>query len=762
MDKLSMVGKSVPRIESASKARGSAQYAGDLVLPGMLRAKILHSNLPHAKIVNIDISKTVKVPGVKAIITGKDTLGRPVGPLDFNKKYMDEMMIATDKVRYIGDPVAAVAAVDEDAVLEAMEKIEVTYEELPAVFNIDEARQEGAPLVHENCKGNISRPIYFDFGDIEQSWRDSYYIHEDTYKTAANQHVPLEPRGCLANFETPDRLTIWTSTQVPYLVRYNLAHTLGMNESQIRVIMPFVGGGFGGKADGVFSSEFCAALLSKKTGKPVKLVYTREEEFIAGRRRHPAQIYLKTGVTKEGVLTGCLAECALDGGAYNGYGPATILLCGIFLNVPYRLQAFRYEGFRYYTNNPVSSAMRGHGAPQVNFAFDQQLDQMAAQIGMDPVEIRLKNALETGEITQNGLKIHSSGFKECIKKVAEQSHWYEKRGKLPPNHGIGIGCSGFPSGSGYRQHPEIPTYSSALVRLNENGSVSVLSGAADSGQGSDTVLLQIAAEELGVELELCRFFRADTDLTPADLGNFSSRTTVFAGNAVRRAAIEVRQKMSAFLGGLWEVDPDNLVFSGGLITVKEFPDKQIIFQEAAKKLIDCNAGETVVGNGFYDPPERINYQTWTFGAQVTELKVEPESGKIEILNIVNAHDCGKAVNPLAVDGQIQGSVHMGMGFALSEEMVMEDGRVMNPSLLDYNIFQCGEMPSIKAVHVESIDPLGPFGAKEAGEGTLGPVAPSISNAVYDAVGVRIKSLPLKSSNVFNSMKEGEKNETAKI
>lgn len=756
MDKASMIGKSIPRIESAAKVQGSAQYVGDIILPGMLRAKILRSHLPHAKILNIDTSKALKVPGVKAIITGQDTLGKTLGPLEFNKKYMDETLLATDKVRYIGDPVAAVAAVNEDAALEALEKIEVQYEELPAVFTIDEARQEGAPLVHENNKGNISRRIFFDFGDIEQSWRDSHYIHEETYETAANQHVPLEPRGCVATFDTPDKLTIWTSTQVPYIVRSNLAYALGMNESQVRVIMPFVGGGFGGKADGVFSSEFCAALLAKKTGKPVRLIYSREEEFTSGRRRHPAKIYLKTGVTKEGVITGCLAECALDGGAYNGYGPATILLCGIFLNVPYRLQAFKYEGLRYYTNNPVSSAMRGHGAPQVHFAFDQQLDQMASKIGMDPVEIRLKNALETGEITQNGLKIHSSGFKECIQKVVQESHWSEKKGKLPANHGIGIGCSGFPSGSGYRQHPEIPTYSSALVRLNEDGSVLVLSGAADSGQGSDTVLLQIAAEELGVDFEICKFIRADTDITPADLGNFSSRTTVFAGNAVRKAALEVRKQMSAFLGKLWEVESEKLVFSGGLITVTGVPMKQLTFQEAAKKMLDFRTGEPVVGNGFYDPPERTDYQTWTFGAQVTELKIDPETGKIDILNIVNAHDCGKAVNHMAVDGQIQGSVHMGMGFAVTEEMLMEEGRVMNPALLDYNIVQCGEMPPINAIHVESIDPLGPFGAKEAGEGTLGPVAPSIGNAVYDAIGVRVNTLPLKSSNVFNSMKKGEK------
>ena len=755
MGKKSVVGRSLPRTEAVNKVRGSAQYAGDILLPGMLQAKILRSNLPHAQILNIDTSEALKVKGVKGIITGKDTLGKTAGPLRYHEKLMDECPVAVDKVRYIGDPVAAIAAVNEDAAEEALEKIKIDYQELPAVFTIDEAKQAGAPLVHEGREGNISRKIKFNFGDLEQSWIDSYHIREDTYETRSNQHVPLEPHGCVAYFETQDRLTIWSSSQVPYFLRSDLARTLGMDESKIRVILPFVGGGFGGKADGVYASDFCASLLSRKTGKPVKLIYSREEEFIAGRRRHPIKIYLKTGVKKDGTITGRYASCELDGGAYNGFGPATAMLCGVFLNLPYRYQAFRYEGRRYYTNNPVSSAMRGHGAPQVHFASDLQLDQIAVDIGMDTVEIRLKNALETGETTLNGMKILSSGFKDCIEQVIKKSNWRVKKGNLPKNHGIGIACSSFPSGQGFRLHPEIPTYSSAVIRLNEDGSIAVLSGAADSGQGSDTLLMQIAAEELGVEPEVVRFVRADTDITPSDLGNFSSRETVFAGNAVKAAAAKVKQQLAAFIGDLWQVNAEDLTFFGGEIFVEGYKNIVISFQEAGKKLLESRMGEPIVGEGRYDPPDKLNYETYTFGAQVTELKVDPESGKIDILRIINSHDCGKAVNPMAVEGQIQGSVHMGLGFAISEEMLLEQGRVMNPSLLDYHIYQCGQMPAIDAIHVTSDDPEGPFGAKESGEGTMGPIAPSIVNAVYDAAGIRINSLPLKPGKVFKKLKEKE-------
>ena len=540
---------------------------------------------------------------------------------------------------------------------------------------------------------------------------------------------------------------------MPYQIKKDLAVTLGLDDRQVRVILPFVGGGFGGKADGLTTLDFAAALLSMKSGRPVRIVYGREEEFIGTRRRHPLMLWMKTGVDREGRIVARDVRCVMDGGGYNSFGPASVLLVGIFLSLPYRYQSYRYRGVRAYTNKPPGAGMRGHTAPQGHFASDTQLDIIAGEIGMDPLEIRLRNALEAGEKTLAGFQILSSNFAGCIREAAAKANWAEKRGKLSPYRGIGMGCSGFPSGSGFRQRPDIPTYSSAVVRVNEDGTVAVLSGAVDTGQGSDTVLLQIAAEELGANPEEVKLVRADTDVTPVDLGNFASRTTVFAGNAVKAASAEVKRQVLLTAAEELEANPADLVASAGFIYVKGTPGRRVAFSKMAKKAIDANKGRPVVGEASYDPPDKLNYSTYSFGAQVAEVEIDPETGQVKVVQITNAHDGGTAINPMAVEGQLEGSMHMALGFALTEEVVWEEGSALNASLTSYAVPSALDMPRTELAQVDSWDPEGPYGAKESGEGTIGPTAPAVANAVFDAAGIRIKSLPLTPGKVLEALRE---------
>ena len=749
----SVVGKRLPRLDGPAKATGQAPFTGDLTLPRLLQGKILRSPFPHARILNIDTSRAVSLPGVKAVVTGQDTLGRKYNVLRFKESFADEYPLAMDKVRFMGDPVAAVAAVDEDTAQEALELIRVEYERLPAVFDPEEALKPGAPNIHDHAGDNVSRKITLSFGDVDGLMAAAYHVREDTFVTQTQSHVPLEGHACVASYDPSGHLTVWTSTQIPYLIKKDVALTLGLDDSRVRVILPHVGGGFGGKSDGMTTLDFAASLLSQKSGRPVKILYGREEEFIGTRRRHPDIIWMKTGVDREGRIVARDVRCIMDGGGYNSYGPASILLVGIFLNLPYRYQSYRYRGVRAYTNKPPGAAMRGHGAPQGHFASDIQLDIIAHEIGMDPLEIRLRNALEAGETTLAGFKILSSSFAGCIREVAARVNWHERRGKLGLYRGIGIGCSGFPSGAGFRQRPDVPTYSSAVVRINEDGTVAVLSGAADTGQGSDTLLLQIAAEELGANPEEVKFVRADTDITPADLGSYASRTTVFAGNAVKGAAAEVKKQILPVAAEELEANPADLEASGGFIYVRGTPEKRVAFSKVAKKAIDNNKGRPVVGRAAYDPPDKMNYATYTFGAQVAEVEIDPDTGQVKVVQLTSAHDGGTAINPMAVEGQLEGSMHMALGFTLTEELVWGDGSALNPSLAAYAIPSPFEMPRTELVRVDSWDPEGPFGAKEAGEGTIGPTAPAIANALFDASGIRVKSLPITAEKVLKALEE---------
>ena len=759
---LNVVGTRVPMLDAAEKVKGTAQFTDDLVLSGMLHGKVLRSPLPHAKILNIDTSRAEKLPGVKGVVTGRDIPDRMYGIVPMAK---DEHALAREKVRYIGDDVAAVCAIDPEIAEEALELITVDYEELPAVFDPLEAAKEGAPLIHEGVKNNTSFFIKKEFGDVEKAFAECDDIFEHSFYSQAVNHAPLEPHAALAQFDPLNgHLTVWSSTQIPYFLRRNLANTLQLAESKVRIIKPKVGGGFGQKID-LFAKDFCAAWFAIHLGKPVKFVYEREEIFISTRQRHPMYITVKTGVKKDGTILAQKFQAVADGGAYNSTAPTMIALSCFFLMIPYRVPNLIYEGSHVYTNKPVGGAMRGHGIPQARFAVERQLDIIADRIGVDPAEIRIKNSIHAGAPHPAGFIINTCGFSESVRKAADAIGWQEKRGKLPPGQGVGLAGASFPSGVSNMSHIS----SGAVVQLGRDGAVNVLTGAADIGQGAETVIAQIVAEELGVLIEDIRVTAADTGITPLDPGTFGSGVTVRAGNAARLAAISAKQKLLQFVAEKLEANAADLVAKGRRIFVKGSPDKGLTLAEALKGYQYADLPMPIVGRGSWMAPasepttlfkEDGNFApNYSFMTQAAEVEVDLHTGRVKLLKMVTAHDCGRPINPMLVEGQLEGSVVGGMGQALYEDVIVEKGQVMNPSFLDYGFLTFLEMPEIEAIEVKTDDPIGPFGAKEAGEGTQLSPAPAIVNAVYDAIGIDFMELPLTPEKILAALKEKRKEES---
>jgi len=755
MKNYSVIGKRLPRVDARDKVTGKALYTDDLSLPGMLCGKILRSPLPHAKIVGIDVSRALKLPGVKAIVTGDDTPKIKFGIISRSPKYMDEYPLAVDKVRFIGEEVAAVAAVDLDVALEALDLIKVAYEELPAVFDPQEAQKPGAPQLHEHAPNNISREYHIKKGAPEKFFKECDHIREDTFTTQSAIHSYMEPRAALASWDQSGKLTVYTSTQTPYYVQQHLGLTLNMNPDDIRVIKPYVGGGFGGKSDGLSAVEFCAALLAKHADRPVKLVCSRDEEFNAARRKHPSQISMKTGVKKDGTLIARQCLAVLDGGAYCSLGPLTTVLMGTFQTLPFKFEHFQYDGYRIYTNKPPCGAMRGHGGPQVHFAQDVQLDMIAEDLGLDPVEMAIKNGLQTGDESAAGFKIVSSGFRECLQKVAAETRWQQKRKAEKRDadkaFGIGLGCGGFPSGAGFYFNKTTSAHSAVVIRVAEGGGINIFTGASDIGQGSDSVICQIVAEVLGLSLEDIQLTSADTHLTPPDMGTYSSRVTVAAGNAALNAANTVKAELFQVVSDALEANPADLAARDRKIYVKGSPDRFVTFVDAVHSYQKKNSGAPLVAEGAYNSPDPLS-PTYSFGAYICEVEVSLKTGEIRVKKFSVAHDCGQPINPMSVEGQIEGCIGMGMGYALSEQLISEDGQTMNPSFLGYGVPTADQMPEIKITHVITDDPHGPFGAKETGEGSLDPAAPAIANAVYNATGVRIKDLPITAEKILKGLK----------
>jgi 4-hydroxybenzoyl-CoA reductase alpha subunit len=766
----SVIGKRLPRIDALSKATGEAIYTTDISLPRMLYGKMLRSPHPHARILNIDVSRAERLPGVKGVITWKD-IGDDKKRFFYGALQPDEFPIAVDRVRFIGDEVAAVAAADEERAQEALGLIDVSYELLPAVFDPEEAMKPGAPQLHEHAKGNISWRLYQDLGDVEEGFRQADCIREDRFVTGSQCHVPLEPHAAVAQFSRDGGLTMWASTQRPFALSWDLADALGLPPSKVRVIKPQVGGGFGGKME-PSAVDFSAAYLARKTGRPVKVVLTREEEFLASRRRHASIFFVKSGVKRDGTITARSCRSIFNGGAYNSVGLIAAYLSALFLNIPYRVPNIRYEALRVYTNNTPSGAMRGFGSPQTYFAVETHTDMIAEELGIDPTEIRIRNGLTAGEVTANQMRIRTTGFAESVRSAAERSGWHEKRKRGGRGKGIGMGCNAFNSGPRLRRlprHTDAHAFSSTILRAHGDGNVTLITGSADIGQGSDSILAQIAAEELGIPYEHILVLAGDTEMAPLDYGTYGSRVTMMAGNATLSAAADLKQKIIKAVAGRLEVNPEDVYLRNGFVGLKDSPEVSISFSEAVILCQKSMGGKPVLGEGFFNPEEEGvldmknltergvgNYSpAYSFGTQITEVEVDRETGQIEVKKATTAHDCGTPLNPMAVEGQLEGSISMGHGFALSEEVLLDKGLMLNPSMLEYRIPTSMDMYPIENAEVDVYDPMGPFGAKEAGEGPIGPVAPSIVNAIHHATGVWVTELPIRPEKLAEAIKRQE-------
>src|SRR5437588_9668874 len=806
MNEFSVIGKRIAMVDAAGKTTGAGKYTDDLSVPGMLVGKILHSPYPHARIKRIDTSQAAKLDGVGAVVTGKDARN-PYGILPVGH---DEHALALDKVRYVGDNVACVAAVSETIAEKALELIDVEYELLPGYFDPEESMKAQTDLIHDNKPHNIEKDYHHVFGDPDKALAEADCVMEGRFIANEVTHAAMEPHSTLAAFEIdsqtgkPGRLTVWSSTQVPYYLQHKLSLVLEMPMAQIRVIKPLVGGGFGGKSE-VIPLEIIAAIAARAARAPVKITYTREEVFWAHRGRPRTIIDLKTGVKKDGTITAVKARVVQDGGAYCSYGVVTILYSGALLGALYDIPHIRYDGYRVLTNKPACGAMRGHGTVNVRFAFESQLDEMAAKLGIDPAEIRRRNLLKPPCITINNLRVQSYGLPECIEKVVERSGWKQRRGKLPRGRGLGIGCSHYVSGAANSIIRSDMPHSTVNIKIDRDGGVIVYTGAAEIGQGSDTMTAQIAAETLGCSLARVKVIAADTDLTPIDIGSYSSRVTFMAGNATLRAAEEVKKQIASAAARKMGCAPEELLFRDDTVYRKdagveaglrsagrgeappphgqasvsgrvegqilrgslqqkrkeEGPKDSTTFEEAVVAAIDFHGALT--GTGSYAPPPEARggkhkgagvgpSPAYSYSAHVAEVSVDEDTGEVTVHKVWAAHDCGRALNPVAVEGQVIGSVWMGLGQAMQEEMVWKDGMLMNPGLLEYRSPSSVESPEVEPIIVESIDPEGPFGAKECSEGSLAATIPAIANAIYDAVGIRLHEAPFTPERVLAALR----------
>ncbi len=751
------IGKPTPMTDARTKILGLGKYADDLRAPGMLIGRILHSPHAHARIVSIDTSRAESLPGVYGIATGKDA-PTPYGILPIGH---DECVFAIDKVRYIGDSVAAVAATSAEIAEQALDLIRVEYEPLREWVDAEESMKAESDWIHESRPHNIEKEYHHSFGDPEAGFRDADFVAEERYFAGEVNHAAMEPHSTLAIWEPDGRLTVNSSTQVPYYLHRTISEVCEMPMNRIRVIKPLIGSGFGGKSE-VIPIEIAASVLAKKTKRPVKITYTREEVFYAHRGRPRTIVDLKMGITREGKITAVQARVIQDGGAYCGFGPVTVLYSGALLGAIYDVPAVRFDGYRVLTNKPVCGAMRGHGTVNVRFAFESMLDELAQKAAIDPVELRRRNLLKAPGVTVNGLRVTSYGLPECIEKVVERSKWREKKGKLPRGKGIGIACSHYVSGAANPIIRSNMPHTTVNIKVDRDAAVTVYSGASDIGQGSDTMQVQVVAEVLGVRTERIKLVSADTELTPIDLGSYSSRVTFMVGNACIDAATKIREQIFAAVAKRFGCAAMDLESADEAIYKQSDPRMRVGFDEAVVMAIGFHGA--LVSQGAYAPPEEARggkfkgagvgpSPSYSYGAQVAEVTVDTETGHVHVDKITVAHDCGKALNPLAVEGQVIGSVYMGFGQAMQEEMIWNGARLMNPSLLEYRIPTTLENPEIECMIVESNDPEGPFGAKEAGEGSLAATIPAIANAIYDAVGVRLNVAPFSREAVLEGLRK---------
>jgi 4-hydroxybenzoyl-CoA reductase subunit alpha len=749
------VGVRQPLIDGVEKVTGRALYTADLPARHALVGAIARSPLPHARIRSIDTRAARALPGVRAVVTGDDC-DVPYGVIPIAQ---NEFPLARDRVRYRGEPVAAVAAVDEVTARRALDAIVLDLEPLPAVFDASAARAPEAIQLHANKPGNLEREVEQTFGDLEAGFAAAAKVAEQTFHYAEVTHAMMEPNAALAEWDAErGRLTLHSVTQVPYYVHLALARCLKLDEAQIRVIKPFVGGGFGHRTE-TLNFEIIAALLARAAAGTVKLELSREETFLTHRGRPETDVRLKVGLTARGEITAVDCEVVQRGGAYAGYGLVTILYAGALLHAIYRLPACRYHGLRVYANTPPNGAMRGHGSVDVRHAFEALLDTMAADLGLDPFAVRRVNLFQAPHRTRNELQVNSCGLGECLDKVEAASGWRERRGKLPAGRGLGMACSHYVSGSAKPVHWTGEPHAVVNLKLDFDGSITVLTGAADIGQGSSTLLAQAVAEVLGLSLARLRVIANDSAVTPKDNGSYSSRVSFMVGNAAVRAAQELHSTLLAAAARRLDVSAAEVECLGERYRVSG-TDRTIGYKDVVAAALEDNGTLTVKGvwstplesqGGKFKGAAVGTGAGYSYAAQVVEVDVDEATGVVQVVRVWVAHDCGRAINPLAVEGQVQGSVWMGMGQALCEETKYHDGLPLAANFLDYRVPTIAESPPIDVFIVEAPDPNGPFGAKEAGEGSLSGFLPALTNAIADATGLRLHELPASPERLLEAL-----------
>ena len=752
MPGLCSVGKRIPKIDAVDKATGRAQYIQDMKLPGMLYGKILYSKFPHARIVKIDTSKARALPGVRAVITGEDIPEIKMGV------YKDNRPLKSGKVRSYRDEVAAVAATDPQTAKEALNLIEVIYEPLAGIFDPEEAMQQGAVLVHEEHKSNVLKmPWKLHYGDVEAARKEAAYVVEDRFSTTWVTHCCMGTSGAIAEFDPANNLTIHTNTQIPSLAQKDFLGALkamGITGRRVRVIKPCIGGGFGSKLD-TYAYEYLAILLAFYTRRPVKIEFGRTEEFIATSTRQPTITRISQGCDENGKLLFRDLSMILDNGAYTSWGATTPSVMMMPITTLYRVPNVRYEAKCVYTNNTYAQAMRGYGNPQATFAIESTMDMLAEKAGIDLSEFRRINANQSGDISPQELRITTCGLEDCMDSVRSALEW-----DAPRAAGEGVGLSSLIHvGGGARVYKSDGCGN--IIKMDDFGKVDVFTGATDMGQGADTVVAQIVAEELGLQVDDIHVIHSDTDVCPWDVGAHASRTTFIAGNAALGAARKLKARILEFGAKQLETPLEKLVLAERCVVDRDDPEKRIEIGKLLRKAHFSHGGQMLMAEYFYDPSnENMGKDfkgnmsmTYTFGHHGVRVKVDEETGKVKILKYVAAHDVGKAINPLLLEGQVYGGVMMGIGYALSEQVILEKGENMNPNFRDYKILTAKDVCDIEAPVLETYDEAGPFGAKGIGEPGCVPTAPAIANAIYDAVGVRIKDLPITPEKVLAAIRE---------
>ena len=749
MSRLAVIGRAVPKRDGADKVTGRTRYLHDLALPRLAHGKILRARHPHARIVHIDTTRAAALPGVLAVITGADVEQHPFG---FAR---DQLALKTDTVRCVRDEVAAVAAESAAVAEAALELIEVEYAERPAVFDPLAAVRPGAPLVHEVRATNYTDLRYqFAQGDVDGAFATAAVVVDGEYRLNFVTPACLGTMVAIADWDLEGRLTMWSTTQVPFLYQRDLAQALGITGDRVRVLQPPVGGNFGRGLD-LYPIDVIAALLARRTRRPVKIEFERLEEFLACPTREPCTIRLRTAADASGRLLARDCHVVIDNGAYVSWGSTTPYVMLSTVAGLYRCPAVRFDTTIAYTNNPYSGSMRGYGNLESTFAVESQMDELAGRLGLDRLEIRRRNATRPGDANPQGYTITSCAMPECLDALADAA-----RDLPPPAPGWrrGVGYAGmFHVGGGARIYRSDGC--GAVVKLDDFGRVSLVTGATELGQGSETVLAMIVAETLGVPLERVDVVNSDTAVKPWDVGAHASRTTFVAGNAARLAADKLRARLLAMAAAELEAPVERLATADGWIFVRDEPGRRVAYDRAARSGHLRERGQTLVAEAFYDPPTvmldkdlRGNVSaTYGFAAQAVVLDVEPATGAIRVRRIVSAHDVGRALNPLAAEGQIHGGVHMGLGYALSERLVVDRGQVLTASFMDYALLRADDMPDIVVRLIESDETEGPFGAKGLGESGVIPVSAAVANAVNDAIGVRFTELPITAAAVHAAL-----------